>query len=52
MWCHLSFDELQLVDASSASLLRDILSFYWRLGGVIVATSVSFRSDLAGVVTF
>lgn len=41
-----SFDELQLVDASSASLLRDILSWYWRLGGVIVATSNRLPEDL------
>ena len=37
----LYFDELQLVDASSAALLRDVLSWYWRLGGVIVSCSVS-----------
>ncbi|KAJ9100959.1 hypothetical protein QFC19_005355 [Naganishia cerealis] len=42
----LYFDELQLVDASSASLLRDILSWYWRLGGVIVATSNRLPEDL------
>lgn len=35
-----SFDEMQLVDASSAALLRDVLSWYWRLGGVIVTCSV------------
>ncbi|KAJ9116379.1 hypothetical protein QFC22_004820 [Naganishia vaughanmartiniae] len=42
----LYFDELQLVDASSASLLRDVLSWYWRLGGVIVATSNRLPEDL------
>ena len=36
-----SFDELQLLDASSAALLRDVLSWYWRLGGVILSCSVS-----------
>ncbi len=41
-----SFDELQLVDASSASLLRDILSWYWRLGGIIIATSNRLPDDL------
>jgi hypothetical protein len=36
-----SFDELQLLDASSAALLRDVLSWYWRLGGVVLSCSVS-----------
>jgi protein AFG1 len=36
-----SFDELQLVDATSAAMLRDVLSWYWRMGGIIIATSVS-----------
>jgi len=36
-----SFDELQLLDASSAALLRDVLSWYWRFGGVIISCSVS-----------
>ncbi|ORX37709.1 AFG1-like ATPase-domain-containing protein [Kockovaella imperatae] len=35
----LYFDELQLVDASSAALLRDVLTWYWRMGGVIVTCS-------------
>ncbi|KAK4688538.1 hypothetical protein P7C73_g1566, partial [Tremellales sp. Uapishka_1] len=42
----LYFDELQLVDASSASLLRDVLSWYWRLGGVIVSCSNRVPDDL------
>jgi hypothetical protein len=33
---------MQLIDASSAALLRDVLSWYWRLGGVIVSCSVSW----------
>jgi hypothetical protein len=37
----ISFDELQLVDATSAAMLRDVLSWYWRMGGIIIATSVS-----------
>lgn len=35
-----SFDELQLLDASSAALLRDVLSWYWRFGGIIISCSV------------
>jgi protein AFG1 len=35
------------VDASSAALLRDVLSWYWRLGGVIVSCSVSARVILS-----
>ncbi|OCF33532.1 AFG1-family ATPase [Kwoniella heveanensis BCC8398] len=41
-----SFDEFQLVDASSAALIRDVLSWYWRLGGVVVATSNRIPEDL------
>jgi len=33
------------MDASSAALLRDVLSWYWRLGGVIVTCSVGVRED-------
>ena len=36
----ISFDELQLLDASAAALLRDVLSWYWRLGGVVISCSV------------
>ncbi|KAJ7680692.1 AFG1-like ATPase-domain-containing protein [Mycena polygramma] len=35
----LVFDEIQLLDISSATLLADVLSWYWRMGGVIVGTS-------------
>jgi predicted ATPase len=42
----LSFDELQLVDATSAAMLRDVLSWYWRMGGIIIATSVSHLVSL------
>ncbi|WVR08057.1 hypothetical protein IAU60_005103 [Kwoniella sp. DSM 27419] len=42
----LYFDEFQLVDASSAALIRDVLSWYWRLGGVVVATSNRIPEDL------
>ncbi|ORY34742.1 AFG1-like ATPase-domain-containing protein [Naematelia encephala] len=41
-----NFDELQLLDASSAALLRDVLSWYWRLGGVIVTCSNRVPEDL------
>jgi hypothetical protein len=40
-----SFDELQLLDASSAALLRDVLSWYWRLGGVVLCCSVSCQTQ-------
>nr|XP_019043548.1 AFG1-family ATPase [Kwoniella bestiolae CBS 10118]OCF22478.1 AFG1-family ATPase [Kwoniella bestiolae CBS 10118] len=40
------FDEFQLVDASSAALIRDVLSWYWRLGGVVVACSNRVPEDL------
>ncbi|CEH15346.1 Predicted ATPase [Ceraceosorus bombacis] len=42
----LLFDELQLVDVSSASLLRQILTAYWFLGGVIIASSNRLPEDL------
>ncbi|TXT13692.1 hypothetical protein VHUM_01059 [Vanrija humicola] len=42
----LYFDELQLVDASSAALLRDVLSWYWRLGGVVLACSNRVPDEL------
>lgn len=41
-----SFDEFQLIDASSAALIRDVLSWYWRLGGVIVTCSNRVPEDL------
>ncbi|EAL20923.1 hypothetical protein CNBE2840 [Cryptococcus deneoformans B-3501A] len=40
------FDEFQLIDASSAALIRDVLSWYWRLGGVIVTCSNRVPEDL------
>ncbi|KAF5385887.1 hypothetical protein D9615_002581 [Tricholomella constricta] len=42
----LVFDEVQLLDVSSAVLLADVLSWYWRLGGVIVGTSNKVPDDL------
>lgn len=41
----LVFDEIQLLDASSAVLL-DVLSWFWRMGGIIVATSNKVPEDL------
>ena len=40
------FDEVQLVDVASAGILRRVLEAYWRLGGVIVATSNRLPDDL------
>jgi peroxisome-assembly ATPase len=42
----LVFDEIQLLDVSSAGLLSDVLSWYWRMGGVIVGTSNKVPDDL------
>lgn len=42
----LVFDEIQLLDIASATLLRRILTSYWRLGGVVVATSNRVPEDL------
>ncbi|TFK44329.1 AFG1-like ATPase-domain-containing protein [Crucibulum laeve] len=42
----LVFDEIQLLDVSSASLLADVLSWYWRMGGVIIGTSNKVPDDL------
>lgn len=42
----LVFDEIQLLDVSSANLLADVLSWFWRMGGVIVATSNKVPEDL------
>ncbi|KAG6917320.1 hypothetical protein DXG01_002978 [Tephrocybe rancida] len=42
----LVFDEVQLLDVSSAVLLADVLSWYWRLGGVVVGTSNKVPDDL------
>ncbi|KAF7376475.1 Lactation elevated protein 1 [Mycena sanguinolenta] len=42
----LVFDEIQLLDISSAALLADVLSWYWRMGGVIVGTSNKIPDDI------
>ncbi|KII92426.1 hypothetical protein PLICRDRAFT_50808 [Plicaturopsis crispa FD-325 SS-3] len=42
----LVFDEIQLLDVSSATLLADVLSWYWRMGGVIVGSSNKVPDDL------
>ena len=42
----LVFDEVQLLDVSSATLLADVLSWYWRMGGILVGTSNKVPDDL------
>ena len=42
----LVFDEIQLLDVSSAGLLSDVLSWYWRLGGVVVGSSNKVPDEL------
>ncbi|EIW83233.1 hypothetical protein CONPUDRAFT_101930 [Coniophora puteana RWD-64-598 SS2] len=42
----LVFDEVQLLDVSSAGLLADVLTWYWRMGGVVVGTSNKVPDDL------
>ncbi|CAL1706731.1 unnamed protein product [Somion occarium] len=42
----LVFDEIQLLDVSSATLLADVLSWFWRMGGVIIGTSNKVPDDL------
>lgn len=42
----LVFDEVQLLDVSSATLLADVLSWFWRMGGIIVGTSNKVPDDL------
>ncbi|KAF7975890.1 hypothetical protein HWV62_8303 [Athelia sp. TMB] len=42
----LVLDEIQLLDVSSANLLADVLSWYWRMGGVVVGTSNKVPEDL------
>ncbi|KAF5357382.1 hypothetical protein D9758_005841 [Tetrapyrgos nigripes] len=42
----LVFDEIQMLDVSSASLLADVLSWFWRMGGVVVGTSNKIPEDL------
>ncbi|KAG1751352.1 AFG1-like ATPase-domain-containing protein [Suillus paluster] len=42
----LVFDEVQLLDVSSAGLISDVLSWFWRMGGVVVGTSNKVPDDL------
>lgn len=42
----LVFDEMQLLDVSSAVLLADVMSWFWRMGGVVVGTSNKVPDDL------
>lgn len=42
----LVFDEVQLLDVSSATLLADVLSWFWRMGGVVVGNSNKVPQDL------
>ncbi|KIJ68128.1 hypothetical protein HYDPIDRAFT_165832 [Hydnomerulius pinastri MD-312] len=42
----LVFDEVQLLDVSSAGLLADVLTWYWKMGGVVVGTSNKVPDDL------
>ncbi|KAH9858488.1 AFG1-like ATPase-domain-containing protein [Lenzites betulinus] len=42
----LVFDEVQLLDVSSATLLADVLSWFWRMGGIVVGTSNKVPDDL------
>ncbi|GAA5974412.1 hypothetical protein JCM11641_005268 [Rhodosporidiobolus odoratus] len=42
----LAFDEVQLVDIAGAGLVSRVMSWYWRLGGVVVATSNRVPDDL------
>lgn len=42
----LAFDEIQLVDIAGAGLINRVLSWYWRLGGVVVGTSNRVPEDL------
>ncbi|GAA5827955.1 hypothetical protein JCM11251_005665 [Rhodosporidiobolus azoricus] len=42
----LAFDEVQLVDIAGAGLVSRVMSWYWRLGGVVVATSNRVPEDL------
>lgn len=42
----LVFDEVQLLDVFSANLFTNALSWFWRLGGVIIGTSNKIPEDL------
>jgi len=47
--CNLSsFDELQLTDIATATLVQGVLLHFWRLGGVLLSTSNRLPSDLYG----
>lgn len=43
-----SFDELQLTDIATATLVQGVLLHFWRLGGVLLSTSNRLPSDLYG----
>ena len=47
----LAFDDVQLVDIAGAGIVKRVLEWYWRLGGVVLATSNRLPRDLynAGV---
>ena len=42
----LAFDEIQLVDIAGAGILRRVLTWYWRLGGVVIGTSNRMPGEL------
>ncbi|CAE7065726.1 unnamed protein product [Rhizoctonia solani] len=42
----LHIDELQLLDIGSATILSDVLAHFWRMGGVVVATSNKVPGEL------
>lgn len=42
----LHIDELQLLDIGSATILSDVLGHFWRMGGVVVATSNKIPGEL------
>ena len=42
----LAIDEFQLGDAASARILKGVLIYFWKMGGVLVATSNRMPEDL------
>ncbi|CAE6347317.1 unnamed protein product [Rhizoctonia solani] len=42
----LHIDELQLLDIGSATILSDVLAHFWKMGGVVVATSNKLPGEL------
>ncbi|KAF8740218.1 AFG1-like ATPase, partial [Rhizoctonia solani] len=42
----LHIDELQLLDIGSATILSDMLAHFWKMGGVVVATSNKVPGEL------